>query len=540
MIPTSWGAADFDDDDPSVPGRPLPTLVSLHFLRYVLRRRWVACVMSAMLGLAVATALLVAVPPPHEAKAVLLLAHDPKVESSEAMSTDVSLLTTRTVAAKTIARLGLTITPDEFLSSMTAESVSTDVMSVTLTAPTDAEAVRRLGALTSTYLDFRAEQLSVQSNVLVDGMKQRITKLKNQVGDLTQRIDRLSASGSSAGASELGDAISQRAQVTRQIDTLQQSVQDATLSNASIVSSSRVIDPAAVKAGGVNRRIVLTLASGLIGGAVLGCGAVLVLAITSDRLRRRFDVATALEVPVPISTRRITPLRRGWRRLPYLRGLEARRADGCRRLAYAIEMGLPLPGRLGRLAVACIENADEVRFAVATAATNLAFRGSKVLLIDLTEHGSLHTAVEGLMPGETVDRPTVLRPRGIPALARDHTDLRVVGSEDDDGAAPSPDLMDVCLVLADLDPSVGADHLVAWTHRVVVVVTAGLSSAERVRTAAELVRAAGLDLRFGALLRADAHDESSGEAGRGRPAAVDIPEVVHGPVEPETRESEAQ
>ena len=147
----------------------------------------------------------------------------------------------------------------------------------------------------------------MQSNVLVDGMKQRIAELQDEVGELTQRINELSAAGAS-GASELSDAISQRAQVTGQIETLQQSVQDATLKNASVVSSSRVIDPAAAETGGVKRRIVLTLASGLIGGAALGCGIVLFLAITSDRLRRRFDVAAALEVPVPVSVGRIAPL----------------------------------------------------------------------------------------------------------------------------------------------------------------------------------------------------------------------------------------
>jgi capsular polysaccharide biosynthesis protein len=537
MIPTAWGAPDFDDDDPSAPGRPLPTLVSLHFLRYVLRRRWVACVMSGILGLAAATALLVAVPPPHGAKAVLLLAHDPQVEPSQAMSTDVSLLMTRTVAAKTITSLGLAVTPDDFLSSMTAEPVSTDLMSVTLKAPTDADAIRRLSALTSTYLAFRTKQLSVQSNVLVDGMKRRIAELQRQVEGLTERIDRLSAAGGSS-ASDQSDAIAQRAQLTRQIDTLEQSVQDAILSNASIVSTSRVIDPAAAKAESVKRPIVLTLASGLIGGVALGCGAVLVLAITSDRLRRRFDVATALEAPVLVSVRRIAPLRRSWRRLPYLRALNARRADERQRLAHTIEMALPLPGRFGRLAVTCIENADEVRFALATAATNLMSSGSTVLLIDLTEHGGLHAAVERLMRGETGDRPTVLRPRGIPALASDHADLRAVGFEDQDGGAPSPALMDISLVLADLDPSMGADHLAAWTDRVAVVVTSGRSSAERVRTAAELVRAAGLDLRFGALLRADVTDESSGEAGLDRPG-VHMPEG-DGPVEPETRKSEAK
>ncbi len=370
MIPARWESPDFEDDDPSAPGRPLPTLVSLHFLRSALRRRWVVCALSAVLGLLAAAAFLVAFPASHDAKATLVLAHDPQVDPLRAMSTDVSLLTSRTVAAKTIAGLGLTMTPDDFLNSVTVEPVSSDLVSLTLAGPTDTEAVRRLSVLTSTYLDFRAEQVSVQSNVLVDGMKQRIAELQGQVEDLTQQIDQLSADGDSGA----NDAISQRAQVTEQIVTLQQSAQEAALRSTTIVSSSGVIDPAAAETGGEKRRIVLTMLSGLIGGAALGCGAVLFVAITSDRLRRRFDVAAALEVPVPVSVGRIAPLPRPWLRFPHLRVLDARRADERRRLAHAIEMELPGPGQWGRLAVACVDNADEVRFAVATAATDLAAR----------------------------------------------------------------------------------------------------------------------------------------------------------------------
>ncbi len=360
----------------------------------------------------------------------------------------------------------------------------------------------------SNYLRFRAEQLALQSNVVVEGMTQRIEELQGEIGELTGRINQLSAAGE-IGASDLSDAISLRAQITGQIASLQQSVQEATLKNTSIVSSSRVIDSASVDAGGKKRSIALTLASGLIAGAAIGCGIVLFLAIASDRLRRRFDVATALEVTVPISVRRIAPLPRPWRRLPRLRVRDARRAEERQRLARAIERELPGPGRWGRLAVACIDNADEARYAMAMAGAGLAAEGHGVVLIDLTERGGLDAAVATLVPDATAVRPTVLRPRGIPALAGGPADLRVVGRANDE-EPPSLDLTDACLVLADLDPAVGADHLTVWTDRVIVVVTSGLSSAERIRTAGDLVRAAGLDLRFAALLRADVTDVSSG------------------------------
>jgi hypothetical protein len=518
MIPARSDLLDFDDVDETSHGPSRPTLVSLHFIRSSLRRRWLVCVLCAVVGLLAATAFLAASPQAHTAKTVLVMSHDPEVDPSRAMSTDVSLLGSRTVAAKTVASLGLTMTPDEFIKSVRVEPVSSELLSITLSAPTDAEAIRRLAALTTIYLGFRGEQLTLQSSVLVNGMQQRIEKLQGEITALSRRIEQLAGS-SESNDSALSDTIAQRAYIQGQIDTLRQSVEDATLRNASVVASSRVIDPPATDAGGLKRRIVLTLTSGLIGGAALGCGAVLFFAIISDRLRRRSDVAAALEVAVPVSVGRIAPLAPRLRSLPYLRELDSRRTDDRHRLANAIEMELPAPRQSGKLGVVCIDNAEEVSFAVATAAKNLAADGCSVAVIDLTRQGSLEFEVVSSLTGGT-HKPTVLRPRGIPVLAGGMADLRAVGGKD--GTAPSLDRTDVTLVLADLDPSIGADYLLTWTDRVFVAVTAGRSSAEMVRTAADMVRTAGLELRLAALLHTDRTDDSSGTAGFDRPMPVPV------------------
>ena len=517
MIPVRSDLHDFDEVDQTSRGRSNPTLVSLHFIRSALRRRWLVCVLFAVVGLLAAAAFLVASPQAHTAKTVLVLSHDSDNDPSRAMSTDVSLLGTRTVATKTIESLGLTMAPDEFLKSVRVESVSSELMSISLTAPTDAEAIRRLATLATIYLGFRGEQLTLQSNVLVTGMQQRIEKLQGEMAALSRRIEQLAGSSASSD-STLSDTIAQRAYIQGQVDTLRQSVEDATLRNASVVASSRVIDPPATDAGGLKRRIVLTLASGLIGGAALGCGTVLFFAITSDRLRRRSDVAAALEVAVPVSVGRIAPLPQRWLSVPYLRTLDHRRMVERHRLAHAIEMELPSPRRWGPLGVVCIDNADEVRFAVVTAATSLAAVGCSVAVIDLTKQGNVELEAASAMM-DSAPKPTLLRPHGIPVLAASMADLRVVG--EDDGTAPSLDHIDVTLVVADLDPSVGADYLLTWTDRVMIAVTAGRSSAEMVRTAADLVRTAGLEFRLAALLRTERTDDSSGTAG------FDLPVPLH-------------
>jgi hypothetical protein len=94
----------------------------------------------------------------------------------------------------------------------------------------------------------------------------------------------------------------------------------------------------------------------------------------------------------------------------------------------------------------------------------------------------------------------------------------VVG--DEHGTAPSLEGSDVTLVLADLDPSVGADYLLKWTDRVIIAVTAGRSSAEMVRSASDLVRSAGLEMRVAVLLHTERTDDSSGIAGFDRPLRI--------------------
>jgi PAP2 superfamily len=68
------------------------------------------------------------------------------------------------------------------------------------------------------------------------------------------------------------------------------------------------------------------------------------------------------------------------------------------------------------------------------------------------------------------------------------------------------------------------DHIAALADRVIGCVTCGHSGAERVSTAADLVRAAGLNLQFCALLRTDVTDGSTGEVGRDRPRPADSPD----------------
>jgi capsular polysaccharide biosynthesis protein len=519
VIDPGWRVEEPDPDNDPAQGSPLPTLASLDFLRGALRRRWPVWVIAALLGLLAGIAFNQAVPPKSSASVTVLLAHDPQQDPTRAMATDVSLLGTRAVAQQVIDGLHLTVSPEDFLKSVTAHAATDQVLVVNATGPDDAAAVARAQALAAGFLTFRAAQLNDQTDVLVNGYNERVTALQAQVATLTQRIDELS-NGSGNDGSATAEAIDQRRQINQQIDALQTTIEDATLRNTSVVAVSHIIDPASALPQNHKRRAVLSAVTGLIGGTALGVTLVLFLALTSGRLRRREEVAQALDGPVPLSVGRLRP-RLPLRLLPHRRGQGGHRGRAGRNLeavAHALESQTrPNGGRPARLALVSVDSAADTTAAAAELVARALARGSRVFAVDLSRDGKLtkrvDQAVSRRWAGEPRAATVVYRPDGDPTLAQGPLNGQSRDSRALDADKATQDAWDAAeyvITLAEVDPASGAPHLGSWSEDAVLFVTAGRSSGERLRTAAELIRGAGLRLRFGVLLRTDRTDNSLG------------------------------
>jgi hypothetical protein len=518
--PPAWNIPDLSPEDAGDPARPLATLVSFHYLRAAVRRRRLRCLAPAVLGLLLGGGFLVASPTLPMATTTLMLTHDDRVDASNAISTDISLLSTRVVAERTIIDLGLTESPQSLMNSVAPVTTgSSEILQVTMTGPTGGQAVRRLDMFSREYLSFRANQISAQSDILIKGYNDRIAELQGKVQTASARIQTLARIGDTA-TDRLSDAVTERSNLNDQISTLQAQAQDMSLRRNAIVLASRVIDPpVALPIGGL-RRAVLVLVSGLIGGFALGFVLVVMQSILSDRLWLRIEVASALDTSVRLSARRITPLPRVFRFLPLAKALDDRRRVDRQRMAYLMEQVATESGRRQSVAVLCLGNSDDLRLALVEAVQTLRHQGRQATMVDLTASGGLASAAARFIGPVGGERPEVLRPDVVPSLAQGPTDLATAGW---DHVALALARSGVTLVLADFDPSVGADHLTAWTDRVVVAVTAGRSSVQLVRTAGDLLRSTGLELEGAVLLRAVPDDLSSGLAGSS--SGVPVPAV---------------
>src|SRR5207342_1419266 len=110
--------------------------------------------------------------------------------------------------------------------------------------------------------------------------------------ELRTQYDALLSAGHTSQATDL---LGQLTSLDSETQALQQKADDVTLRQDSVVPESSL------------GRLLLAIASGVLIGAALAIGVVLFVAVTSDRLWRRDEVATALGVPVRYSVGKIQP-----------------------------------------------------------------------------------------------------------------------------------------------------------------------------------------------------------------------------------------
>ena len=510
MIDPSWRVDEPDPGDPVDVGAPQGGPVSLHFLLSALRRRRVFVVASLVVGGVLGAVYFAAVPAQREATVQLLLSHDPTIGSSSAIATDMSLLRTRSVASAVIDDLGLDMTPEAFQQTVTAATPTDQIMVLTVSAPTNSRSRSN-------------ERDGWRSTSWRSGTpRSRPSRPLSPAGTATSwprsRCSRTSCAPSTTPCCRPGTPArpptcwGRLTSLDSETQALQQKADDVTLRTDSVVASSHVVDQASVVPESSLGRLLLAIASGVLIGAALAIGVVLFVAVTSDRLWRRDEVATALGVPVRYSVGRIRPKRWG------PRSLRARRETNLAVLVRGMAQALHgAEQRRPRLTIVPVGCTDEAQLAVVTLGKVAHAAGLKPFLVDLTDAGTLSGAVARASrtshDEEHQEAPAVFRPPGVPSLAQGPVGVWLGAGAEVPPNHPQRSAWDergIVVTLAEVDPAVGAEHLPAWSDQAVVMVRAGRASAERLRTIAELVRHAGVPVRDALLVHADRTDESLG------------------------------
>ncbi|TDD60757.1 hypothetical protein E1263_09920 [Kribbella antibiotica] len=521
-----WDDEDGLFDTERSAAHPPDSLVTFRFLRDAIVRHLRLWLVLAIIGFLGGVTVHFVLPAPHNAAARLLMTTREGDDPPKAMATEVSLATTRTVASRVITSLQLPDTTDDLLARYTVTAVTSRVLEIKATAPTDEAATQLATGIAQAYLKFRREQIALQDVPL----KRDLATAQNEAA--------LARSAVTAGGDDPADPKRPNsAEMTRlnnaqdKVKFVQQELIDST-SSASKMNSSRLLDAPAAVPSSWKKMLALKAITGLIAGLFLGLGFVIIRALISDRLWKRQDISNALGARIRLSTGRAP---RQW--LPFGRLLRAKQSKHRgiqllsqhlgRRISWAEH---PVPA----MVVVSVDDVQAGALAVASLAVSLADEGKNVLVADLTRSKALAAKLGVTEPGTRdsslagqdrritvhLPAPTALPPEGCYLRIGDSNRPAGSGDVQLDTAWEAADLV---ISLATLEPALGADHLGSWASRAEVVVTAGRSTAAKVKATGEMLRLAGLEIDSAIVLNADKTDEGVGATeAEASPTAVDL------------------
>jgi len=523
-------------------------LTSLEFIKATLRRTTRLWGTIAVAGLLIGLCLFLAIPAPYKATTSLLLT--PETISGEPagspIANEVAIAESSTVAELAMEQLGLQQSVSSFLKAYTVTAVTDRIIDITVTAPTPGAAVTQANALATQFLRFRADVATAALTLTSASLSQQIAQLKaNSVNKEISRLQAQTVSPTQQAKLRKLRAEPAALALTALQEATSSTVAAAQVKTEEVVHGSQVLNAASLNSTSQLRRFAEYVGIGLLAGLVLGIGIALVRELLSDRLRRRDDIARTLGAPVKLSVARVpwSRWRLSQRGLPVSRwrlgqrGLPVDQSTSVQRVVAYLASAIPRsPRDPASLAVVPVDDARVAAICLASLALQYAQEGLQVVVADLGDGAPAARLLGAAGPGvRTVrvqrTRLTVAVPKNDPALAAGPLQ-RMPGPAPDAGslvtACGSADLL---LILAPLDPSLGAEHLAGWTHSAVAMVTGGRSSAARIHAVAEMIRLAGITLISGVLVGADKTDQSLGtaaapEAGRDGMADEDLPGLM--------------
>jgi capsular polysaccharide biosynthesis protein len=533
-----WLYDDFTPDEDATATDYAAGLASLGFIGAAVRRRIRTWCAIGLAGLVLGLAYFVVSPPAYSASTTVLLTHSINDNPTDAMSTDLTLAHSGTVATRAMHQLKLTGPVSTFLANTTVNNLTDRVLQITVKAKSPAAATDGATAVAAAFLQVQAARLQTQQQLTDIALQQQITQAQQQVTALSNQVDNLSDSARQSAKTKLQSQLSE-AQTALQI--LKQNNLGQEASNASNVAAqikgSQVLDPATAQHHSAAKFAIIYALLGLVMGVFIGLSIVIIGALVSDRLRRRDDIADALGTSVNLSVGLINgPASR----LSTRRGRAVQRTDLQRIVAHLRDA---IPDResdgAAALGLVAVDNDKTAAQALVATAMACAQDGEHVIVADLCPGAPAAHLLQAAGPGVqavSADGAQLIvvvpaRDDVIPAGPVRHYRPEPKSGLGDQVGAESPDHealavayrnADVLFTLVSLDPGLGADHLRTWAGDTVVMVTAGQSSWMRIHSVGEMIRLARIPLVSAILAGADRTDESMGltkAAARGTQAA---------------------
>ncbi|WP_354637392.1 Wzz/FepE/Etk N-terminal domain-containing protein [Kitasatospora camelliae] len=282
-------------------------LLDLQSLVVAVRRRRRLWGSLALLGLLLGAAVAVLRPPPPTAVTEVLVAHqaDQPNDPGTLIRTDVALLHTTAIAGKALQSLGSSEDPEDFLRDYGGTGLTNNVLQIQVTAPSDAEAVARAGALADAFVADHVRRIKEAADAQAKALLDQRDRLREELARVNQEIGGGQQQSGPKASANLESLFASRAELTARITDFGQRAAEASVGTPQLVAGTQIVDaPRAVKQS-LPRTAATDAAIGLVLGLVLGIAVAAVGAVVADRPVLRREIAANLGASVIAELRRV-------------------------------------------------------------------------------------------------------------------------------------------------------------------------------------------------------------------------------------------
>jgi capsular polysaccharide biosynthesis protein len=289
-------------------------LLDLQALVAAVRRRRRLWCSLALLGLLLGATVAFLLPQPPTAVTKVLVAHeeDQPNDPGTLIRTDVALLQTTRIAGKALKSLKSQEIAEDFMKDYSGAGLTNNVLQITVTGDSDAEAVARAKALADAFVADHVRRIQGAANAEAKALLKQRDQLKDQLAQVNKAIgDGTEASGPTSSA-DLESLYARRAELTSQITDFGQRAAQARIGTPRLVAGTQIVDAPYVVRNSLPKAAATDAAIGLFLGLFLGLAVAAVGAVVADRPVLRRDIAANLGASVIAELPRRSP--RLWQR----------------------------------------------------------------------------------------------------------------------------------------------------------------------------------------------------------------------------------
>ncbi|WP_030645242.1 MULTISPECIES: Wzz/FepE/Etk N-terminal domain-containing protein [Streptomyces] len=277
-------------------------LLDLHALVVAVRRRRRLWCAMALLGLLAGAAVAVLMPPPPTAVTKVLVAHkeDQPNDTGTLIRTDVEVLGTTRIAEKALRSLNSSEDLEDFMRDYRGTGVTNNLLQITVTGDSDAEAVARAGALADAFVADHVRRMRATANAEAkalldqrDRMKDELAQVNKDIGDRSPETETDPQESAS-----IESLFARRAELTTRIADFNQRAEEARVGTPQVIAGTEIVDAPRPVKHSLPKAAATDAAIGLVLGLVLGLALAAVGVVVADRPVLRRDIAANLGASV--------------------------------------------------------------------------------------------------------------------------------------------------------------------------------------------------------------------------------------------------